>query len=263
MFIETHVPFGLFRPLWNWLTRRLLEPTYRTAHDWHLESLRFRRQWDSLGAGISYSLHLENAVFSNRERPVSVMAVRNTTDRPLTDVEILVTARSATTEYQERHRFDRLFEKDKVVSLPSIPLKTLFIDEDGIRTPYSEVEIRLVSVVDDGRTMTWPSWVQVVRPTYTEWFNSHHVHRWEQWWNTDLIELKKEDLKIWLRYVLVTRHEYAPFILGECHKPAWFHELLLRIGRPVAGVVCRPAVVSALFWMPILLRLRRLPDKLE
>ncbi len=96
-----------------------------------------------------------------------------------------------------------------------------------------------------------------------EWLNNFPVHRWGQWWNTDLIEINKEDLSIWLRHILVERHECAPFFVSERRLPAWVHRLLLRIGRPVAGVVCRPAVVSALFWMPILLRLRRLPDKLK
>ena len=45
-------------------------------------------------------------------------------------------------------------------------------------------------------------------PTYSEFLNSRWKRKWDVVWNLDYIESCKTDLKIKLKYYLVTRNEW-------------------------------------------------------
>ena len=95
-------------------------------------------------------------------------------------------------------------------------------------------------------------------PTYSEFLNSRWKRKWDVVWNLDYIESCKTDLKIKLKYYLVTRNEWP--VAGEPRNALFrrYKALRLLIGIPLFKILSYEWVISTLFWLPIFTRIRKL-----
>lgn len=257
--VDVSLPAGTLGLLIDPVTKFLFLKSYRISHEEHLKRFRMGKRFDALGSFFEFDIHLECNHISNSAVPMSFLILRNTSERSFERIELLVEADAGYVKYQDFTTLVDVGKTPLVVNLPRIPLKEIELTSNNrIITTYDKVRIK-INIHDDllsdyeakGESHS-------IRPTYTEFLNSRWDKKWDQFWNLDYIESCKTDLRHRLQFYLVTRNRWP--VSGE-PRDAFYHlykALRLLVGSPLFLLLSPQRVISALFWVPIFLRLKTL-----
>jgi hypothetical protein len=262
--IHLSLPIGTLGLFKDKLTQRLFLESYEVSHQEHLKRFQTGRNFHELGEFFEFDLHLECNYVSNSTVPMSFLILRNRTERAFDRVEILVQASAAYVKYQDFTTLIDVGETPFVVYLPRIHLKEVeFTNSNRIITSYNEVTV--TAFIHDGSISGHQSKAQSssICPTYTEFLNSRWDKKWGTVWNLDYIESRKIDLRHTLQFFLVTRNQW-PMEGEPRHLGFRIYKLLrLMIGAPLFRVLNRDWIISTIFWLPLILRRRKLEPKAD
>lgn len=256
---EVTIPAGMFSWLIDPITKFLFFDSYNASHIAYSKRLATRRKFKDLGSLFEYDIHLECDHISNSTVPMSVLLIKNKSDLKFSRVEILVEACAGYAKYQDFTTLIDVTDVPLIILLPRIPLKEMhFTDDFRIVTPYQHAVIKLNILDDNVSSVQSEAMSQYIYPSYTEFLNSHWDRKWEQVWNLDFIEGKKEDLRVTWKYYLVTRTMFPITEESTSIFVNTLNKILAYVGVPIFKLMDRRWIVNTLFWTPIFLRLRRL-----
>lgn len=257
--VDMSIPAGTLGLLIDPVTKFLFLQSYRVSHEEHLKRFSAGKRFDELGNFFEFDIYLECNHISNSTVPMSFLILRNTSEKLFQRVELLVEADAGYVKYQD---FSTLIDVGKtplVVNLPKIPLKEIeFTRNNRIVTSYDKVRVKIWIL--DGSLSEYESKSECypISPSYTEFLNSRWEKKWDFVWNLDYIESCKTELRHKLQYYLVTRNKWP--IFGEPEN--WVYQaykvLRLLLGMPIFHLLSYELVTSALFWLPIFVRFKKL-----
>lgn len=257
--LDISIPAGSLGFLADKITKALFFASYQVSHQEHLKRSQAGKHFDELGEFFEFDIHLECDHVSNATVPTSFLILRNRSDKIFERVELLVEADGGCVKYQDFATLISVGETPVVVYLPRIPLKEIEITENNrIVMSYEKVNITLFirdkAVPEErARAVSWP-----ISPTYTEFLNSSWDKKWGTVWNLDYIESCKTSLRHKLQFYLVTRNRWP--VAGEPSSRIYRSYKIFRLllGMPLFRIVSHEWIVSALFWLPIFVRYRKL-----
>ncbi len=257
--VDISIPAGTLGLLADKVTKFLFLASYQVSHTEHLKRIQAGKSFDELGEFFEFDIHLECDHISNATVPTSFLILRNRSAQTFQRVELLVEADGGYVKYQDFTTLIDVGETPLIVYLPRIPLKEVeIISHNRIVTSYKKVTVTLYirdsSVPEyQAKATSWP-----ISPSFTELLNSSWDKKWGAVWNLDYIESCKTDLKHELQYHFVTRNRWP--VSGESSSRVYRLYKILRLlfGIPLFRMLSHEWVVSAMFWLPIFVRYRKL-----
>lgn len=250
--MEFKLPPGLFGLIKNWLEKLIFLRAYIISHNdyiYRTSKLHFKELADE----IDYDVKLASRYISNDEVPMSKLYVKTGKNNIYNHFTGYVKAFSGNVCYQNPIDIELVSDEQVVIThLPSIPLKDITIDDDGIVTTYSEVTLSGVFYGEGGVTKeisdTFGS------PTYTEFLNSTWSRKWDHVWNLDFLEFEFGEMRHTLIYTLAGpfafiahSNTYVGF-LGKVNK-LW--------DKLVLNVITNQKALKVYWWATMPLRVRR------
>jgi len=260
--IDISIPAGTLGLLTDRATKFLFLTPYQVSHQEHLKRFQPGKRFDELGEFFEFDIHLECDHISNATVPTSFLILRNRSTQTFERVELLVEADGGYVKYQDFTTLVNVGETALVVYLPRIPLKEIeFTSRNRIVTPYDKVTVSLHirdSAVPEYKAKATS---RSISPSYTEFLNSSWNEKWGTVWNLDYIESRKTDLRHELQFYLVTRNRWP--VAGESSSRIYrmYKVLRLLLGMPLFRILSHEWVVSAIFWLPIFVRYRKLKPR--
>lgn len=265
--VDISIPAGTLGLFTDRVTKFLFLASYQVSHQEHLKRFQAGKRFDELGEFFEFDIRLECDHISNATVPASFIILRNRSTQTFERVELLVEADAGYVKYQDFTTLIAVGETPLVVNLSRIPLKEIeFTSQNKIITPYNQVTVTLYI-----RDCTIPEYQakatsRPFHPSYTEFLNSSWDKKWGTMWNLDYIESCKTDVRYKLQYYLVTRNRGS--VAGESSSRIYHIYKIVRLlfGIPLVRVlrdewVVHEWVVSAIFWLPIFIRYRKLEPR--
>lgn len=202
--MEISLSLGFLKKPLELATKKIFLKAYQVSDDYYWEHYRLGKTWRELGPDIEYDTHLAT-IFSNDKLPLSYIVLRSRNGTKHKKVTLKVEAKDASVDYQETIVVYGLDEKPIIKSLPSIPLKSMWVARGGIKTPYNNIHIEIIEQInEEGVDLIENRKIEdYFIPTYTEILNSEFVKRWDYFWNVDEINWQKQKIKDYLFVKLI------------------------------------------------------------
>ena len=262
--IHPALPIGIIQPLTDRIKKFLFLKTFTISHNEYLKRRMADKKLYPLGNFFEFKLFLENEYFSNLNNPMSYLTLKNISDRSFSRIELSVEASSRDLDVKFSD-FTALFNVGRtsyMIILPKIPLKSFdFTEENRLIRIYDTIRIKIFiydNSVSENNAIAESLPINII---YNEFLNSRWDKKWGLIWNLDYIESCKHNIKQKLEYYLISRNKFP--ILSEPTNLffQYYKFLRLLIGHPLFKILSKQHVISALFWLPIFLRLKKLKGR--
>lgn len=179
----------------DFVTRRLFLAAYEVSDDAYWRNYATRQEWRSLGGIVEFSPDFL-AVSGERSSPVYLISIRAASNTHLKRVSIKVKAKKSGVIHEQQITQDGLCDIPVRKALSSIPLKP----KSSKGTDWhklGDIYIKLSAAIDsDGVDRVDGKKVADIFPsTGTDSAPHSQVERWGQYWNVDVINAEKDDIK--------------------------------------------------------------------
>jgi len=240
----------LVKRLGERIATRLVAPTLAASHQSWTASRRLGAHWRPLDPTMDFSLFLPTEHFENDKNATATIAFRNQGERS-EPFWLCVKAKRGSNSQEETKLISELdLNEVRIVKLPNIPKQDLDIIGNRIFCSYNQLSIAVAPAAEVATSGWRLANEQSLTPIYNEYLNGHFV-RWGGFiFNTDAIAERKLDI----RHSILFRigGPMAPFLRGTTQL-SFADSIRGRFARALAV----PVIVNAIFWVPIVLRLRR------
>lgn len=205
--MDLSLSLGFIKKPIDWVMKKLFLNAYQESDQYYWQHHAIGSAWRKLGTLIEYDTHLAT-VFSNDTPPLCYIALRASTSTNYKFLTLNFEAKGSYVSYQDTIVVQNIGCTPIIKSLPSIPLKSMWVARGGIELPYKSVHIKVVELFDDEgvNVLEGKNIEEHFNPNYTEILNSEFVKRWDYYWNVDEINLQKRSIK---------EHLYMKFLFLE------------------------------------------------
>lgn len=250
--MDIPTPFGLLKWIKVWLDKIIMLKPYQTSHSKYLKrkgELFFR----VLTEGIEYDLRLENKHFNNKENPCSKLVLKFSDGFEGGELRGIVVAESGDLQYQERFHIIYMGKPLVVVRLPRMPLKDLYLFDDGVKLSIDNIFVEGELIDRHGNTIKFKTINGC--PVYNEYLNGEWDYRWGIVWNLDyLSELKSSFRHKILNQLLGELWSLGPPRRKNREIRAFLSDIYRRV---VVNGLLHEKVVNVIFWLLVILRVQK------
>jgi hypothetical protein len=250
--MDIPTPLGLLKWLKEWLERIFMLKPYQTSHSKYLKrknELLFR----VLTKDIEYDLKLENKHFNNKENPCSKLVFKFPDGFEGGVLQGVVIAESGDLQHQERFHIIYMGKPLVVIKLPRMPLKDLYVFDDGVKLSIDNIFIEGEFIDRQGNINQFKTINGC--PIYNEYLNGEWDYRWGIVWNLDYLSEIKSNF----------RHRILNKLLGQLwslgpprRKNRTIRRFLSDIYREVlVNGLLHEKVINVIFWLLVILRVQK------
>jgi hypothetical protein len=177
------------------LTKKLFLAAYEASDDAYWRNHETQCEWRSLNGIIEYTPDLL-AVTGEQATPTYLIAIRASSDTYLERVVIKVKAKKSGVIHQQEITQSQLYGTPVCKALTAIPLKPKS-SKGGDWQKLGDLYIKLAEAVDcDGVDLVKGKKIaDIFASTSTDIVAHCQVERWGQYWNTDEINVEKENIR--------------------------------------------------------------------
>lgn len=201
----------LFKPLVSSVEKILFRSTYETSTLYRSYIDVFGNKPKKLTEDIEYKL-IWQKFYKNEELKEPLIIVRARNAKEFCSATILITAKNSKYRYQERITLENLDHRPTQQALPSIPFRELTFRDRFVLTPYDDITVKLIELIDkDGHK------IELSKSAYDYFFpmdnldvilglKKGYIKRWGNIYNLQFMESELEDLQIQLTGCLISQH---------------------------------------------------------
>lgn len=242
---------ALFNKYITKVTQFLFKETYEVSHDEYLKKNSFLRIWDEIYRDIEISYEFPS-ILENSKIPQARLAIKSN----ILDVDKLVLRVEAIfgMRFQEVSTFYNISSTPIIKNLSSIPLRTIFIENENIYQTIKEVRVYIEEIIINGiaEPIEKNKWVDIFHPTNCDLLNMRFDKRWGVYWNLYEIDREIDRLNQIAKYHLITPKKFYLTNSTIPSKDKFKNFLRCFIGIPIYLVFCNKFMCRMWFWFRII-----------
>ncbi|TYK72035.1 hypothetical protein FSY45_22980 [Comamonas sp. Z1] len=192
---------GVFKRLWEPVTQFFFKEAYKvsTIHRSHRERKALCQS--QLGEYLAYSINWRK-VFLGKEHNMCTVWVKAKEGQSFKRATLCVTATLEKLRYQSIIVLYDLQEIPTVAAVPSVPIRQIEVRGNMVLIPYDSVLVELKELIDANEEKIYLK--NIVSNCHRPFDNlevvmgrrKSDVYRWGKWWNLDLLESEKHEIRI-------------------------------------------------------------------
>ena len=250
------LPLGaVLSPFVEKISKYFFESTLSASHNSYMEWHNSYDNWKSLNDQVDVSILAPHAL-DNQKSPLVKLAFKLSKGADeIEPLSLFVESSGTYLNYQDSISVRNLKEKVVVVSLPSAPLRSLDISENGQGVLFTLRKIEISKINENGSLSEDKVHFDF---SNVDLLNDRFIKKWDFFWNMRAIDRAYNKIKGKLRYYLITPKVYYTNCKEIPAKETIKGLLRFFIGRPLYWLLSRDFLIRSYFWVPIFLKKKKL-----
>lgn len=252
------LPLGpLLSPFVEKISKFLFERTLVASHNSYMEWHNSYDNWRSLNDQVDVSVQAPHALDNQKSPSVQLAFKLKESANDIKALNLFVESSGTCLNYQDSISVRNLKEKVVVVSLPSAPLRSFDIPENGSGVFFTLRKIEITKINEDNSLSNDKVDFDF---SNVDLLNDRFIKKWDFYWNMRAIDRAYKRIKEKLRYHLVTPKAYYTSYKDIPAKQVIKGLLRFFVGRPLYWLLSRDFLIRCYFWLPIFMRFKEFDE---
>lgn len=205
-----HIPMigTVFKPLLEKIQKKLFLKTLLWSQSRYNDWKSMGKSWTKIENIVDYDFRIENLHYSQATSPSNKIIFKKNKSCAADYFCFLIEAQSGKIKFQEHLEIKNADDSIYYFSLPNIPLMWINFHEDGcITQTLDDLRVTVLEAKYNNQVVAKNIKGPIHHPTGFDLLNDKWVEKWGKWWNLRAIDECKREIKLILKYNLISKYE--------------------------------------------------------